>query len=533
MLPSLPSPEIFFGICAPVGVDTRKVHTLLSEALKKYEYDAAYFKVTDLMKSVKPAGSSVTESPLEDRYDSYINYANKLREVFGLNYALSMFCCAAARNFRRQLEDDVDKPVKHQAYVFDQFKRKEELDLLRQIYGRLFIVVSVYSERETRLQNLVNRIASDHSEARLADEHKVIASKLMQRDQAEEGLDYGQGLEDAFPTADLFIDIDDQPSAEKLIRRFLDAFFGSNAMSPTHDEYGMYLARTTSLRSVDLSRQVGAAVFSPTHEVLSLGCNEVPKPLGGTYWTDDEGDARDIQKGFDSNERIKRSLLVDFTKRLKENGFLKGETKEIDVARFIVTETSRGGKLRDAQLMDLLEFGRMIHAEMSAICDAARGGHSIRGATLYCTTFPCHMCAKHIIAAGVKRVVYIEPYPKSYAEQLHHDAIIVGRSKSEDKVVFEPFIGISPHRYRDLFARDKRRKQDDGTFKPWIEDGPQPIVRFTVATYLSNEAAVIGLLNEIIQKKKSEGLLDIIRPVEESANNTSTDAISAAAEPQQ
>jgi len=251
MLPSLPSPEIFFGICAPIGVDTAKVHTLLSEALKKYEYDAAYFKVTQLMKSARPVGAVLSESPIELRYDSYINYANRIREIFGLNYALSMFCCAAVRNYRRAYYTGEDKPIESQAYVFDQFKRKEELDLLRQVYGRLFIVISVYSERTTRQQNMVNRIASDHSDARLADDHKAIASKLMQRDQTEEGLPHGQGLEDAFPTADLFIDLDDQLSAEKLLRRFLDAFFGSNAMSPTHDEYGMYLARTTALRSVE------------------------------------------------------------------------------------------------------------------------------------------------------------------------------------------------------------------------------------------------------------------------------------------
>jgi len=476
------------------------------------------------MKSAKPIGAVLHESPIEDRYDSYINYANRIREIFGLNYALSMFCCAALRNYRRAFHNGEDKPIAAQAYVFDQFKRKEELDLLRQVYGRLFIVISVYSERTTRQQNMVSRIASDHADARLADDHKAIASKLMQRDQTEEGLPHGQGLEDAFPTADLFIDLDDQPSAEKLLRRFLDAFFGSNAMSPTHDEYGMYLARTTALRSVDLSRQVGAAVFTPTHEVISVGCNEVPKPLGGTYWTDDDGDARDLKKGFDSNERIKRSLLVDFTKRLKENGYLKAEIKETEVARFIVTETSRGGKLRNAQLMDLLEFGRMIHAEMSAICDAARGGHSIRGSTLYCTTFPCHMCAKHIIAAGIKRVVYIEPFPKSYAEQLHSDAIIIGRVKSEDRVVFEPFIGISPYRYRDLFGRDRKRKDDDGKFKPWIEAGPEPIVKLTVATYLSNEAAVIGLFNEIIKKKIADGLIEIVTAPPSVANNPSTDA---------
>jgi deoxycytidylate deaminase len=356
----------------------------------------------------------------------------------------------------------------------------------------------------------VNRIASDHSDARLADSHRNAASKLMLRDQAEQGVQYGQGLEDAFPTADLFVDLDDQASAEILIRRFLDAYFGSNAISPTHDEYGMYLARTTGLRSVDLSRQVGAAIFTPTYEVISLGCNEVPKPLGGTYWTGDIGDARDIQKTFDSNERIKRSLLVDFTKRLKDNGFLKSETKEIDVARFIAKETARGGKLRDVQLMDLLEFGRMIHAEMSAICDAARSGRSIRGATLYSTAFPCHMCAKHIVASGVKRVVYIEPYPKSYAEQLHGDAIIVGRSESSDKVVFEPFIGISPFRYRDLFARDRRRKNDDGSFKPWIEDGPEPIVKFTVPTYVSNEHAVMKLFTKTAKEKMASGDLELL-----------------------
>lgn len=513
MLPSLPFPELFFGICAPVGVDTVKVHTLLSEALKKYSYETEYFKVTKLMTAAKPKDAALVDSPLEERYDSYIKYANKLREVFGLNYTLAMLCCLAVRNFRRQANrassNDPETPIQKQAYVFDQFKRKEELDLLRQVYGRLFVVVSVYSDQNTRREYLVNRIASDHSDARFAETHKQAASTLMQRDQAEQGVPFGQGLEDAFPTADLFVNIDDQPSAEILIRRFLDALFGSNAISPTHDEYGMYLARTTALRSVDLSRQVGAAIFSRSHEVICVGCNEVPKPLGGTYWTGDKGDARDIEKGFDSNERIKKSLLVDFTKRLKDNNFLADGIKEKDLARFIGSETSRGGKLRDAQLMDLLEFGRMIHAEMSAICDAARVGRSIRGATLYCTTFPCHMCAKHIVASGVKKVVYIEPYPKSYAEQLHGDAIIVGRSNSIEKVVFEPFIGISPFRYRDLFARDNRRKDDSGAFKPWIAEGPEPIVRFTVATYVSNERAVTALFNKTAREKVAAGLLDI------------------------
>jgi deoxycytidylate deaminase len=271
----------------------------------------------------------------------------------------------------------------------------------------------------------------------------------------------------------------------------------------------MYLARNAALRSVDLSRQVGAAVCSSDGEVITLGCNEVPKALGGNYWTGDTGDARDFQKGYDSNERIKRSLLVDFTKRLKEADLLKETDRELDVARFIVKETSRGGALRDAQLMDLLEFGRMIHAEMSAICDAARLGKPLKNSTLYSTAFPCHICTKHIIAAGVKRVVFIEPYPKSYAEQLHGDAMVIGRSTDPEKVTFEPFIGISPYRYADLFARE-RRKNDTGDFQQWISGEPRPIIKFTVATYVENEAAATKMFTDTLKSKAEAGLLQFI-----------------------
>lgn len=46
-----------------------------------------------------------------------------------------------------------------------------------------------------------------------------------------------------------------------------------------------------------------------------------------------------------------------------------------------------------------------------------------REATLYSTTYPCHGCAKHIVAAGISEVVYYEPYPKSRALALHDDSI--------------------------------------------------------------------------------------------------------------
>jgi cytidine deaminase len=95
---------------------------------------------------------------------------------------------------------------------------------------------------------------------------------------------------------------------------------------------------------------------------------------------------------------------------------------------------------------------------MLAICDAARMGRSVKGATLYCTTFPCHNCTKHILASGINRVVYMEPYPKSRAKDLHPDEIEI-EAESPTKVSFVPFMGISPYRYRDLFQKGKRKNE--------------------------------------------------------------------------
>ena len=54
---------------------------------------------------------------------------------------------------------------------------------------------------------------------------------------------------------------------------------------------------------------------------------------------------------------------------------------------------------------------RTVHAEQNAICQAARQGISIDGATLYCKMTPCRVCAMLIINCGIKRV---------YCEKRYH-----------------------------------------------------------------------------------------------------------------
>jgi deoxycytidylate deaminase len=138
-----------------------------------------------------------------------------------------------------------------------------------------------------------------------------------------------------------------------------------------------------------------------------------------TYWPGDEGDDRDFVQGYDPNESYKLSLLVDLIDRLQNNNSLSEQLHSIgnpvEIAKTLLTQTGNRS-VKESKLMDLLEFARIIHAEMSAISDAARKGIPIQDSTLYCTTFPCHICAKHIVASGVRRVVYLETLSEELCE---------------------------------------------------------------------------------------------------------------------
>jgi deoxycytidylate deaminase len=118
--------------------------------------------------------------------------------------------------------------------------------------------------------------------------------------------------------------------------------------------------------------------------------------------------------------------------------------------------------LRNKKLRGLIEFSRSIHAEMHAILTALRQkGDRVRGGRLYVTTYPCHSCARHIIAAGIKEVYFIEPYKKSLATKLHGDAMTESE-ESGDKVRVVPYDGVAPTRFLSLFKMKKDSRKKDG-----------------------------------------------------------------------
>ena len=139
---------------------------------------------------------------------------------------------------------------------------------------------------------------------------------------------------------------------------------------------------------------------------------------------------------------------------------------------------------------------------------------------------PCHECTGLIVAAGVERVCYISPYPKSLALELYDDSISLGNEPG--KVHFESFLGVAPRSYARLFIDDLKRKHPDGTV--WIRSGAECQLRLTyngsrpdIAEAEKAVVWILGLLNVGAgQVDNSATIPDPVTPKREDA----TEAVS-------
>ncbi len=146
------------------------------------------------------------------------------------------------------------------------------------------------------------------------------------------------------------------------------------------DEYFMSIAFLSSLRSKDPHTKVGACIVSSDHKVLSLGYNGMPIGIDDTKipWS-----------GSDS-------------------GLPLLETK----------------------------YPYVCHAELNAILNSKNDLH---GACLYVTLFPCNECAKALIQAGIKKVIYL-------SDKYHdtEDEIAARRMLDMAKITYQPYEGRLP-----------------------------------------------------------------------------------------
>lgn len=381
---------------------------------------------------------SVDDSTIDRHIDSRMEAGDRLREALQRGDALALL---SIYTIFAKLRHDSEIPSPRCAYVLRSLKHPHEVDKLREVYGPHFFLISAYAPADARADRLIRQITAEWERVGgiAGGSPQGRAWDLIERDKLEETRPVGQRLGATFPMADFFIDSRRQQDMESQIKRLVELLFDHPFHTPTRDENAMFHAHAAALRSSAPGRQVGVTIATPEGDLVAAGTNEVPKPHGGQYWADDDPDERDHRRSDpDVSGTEKRTVVEQIMRRLNERGWLRDEYKNASAANFYEL-------LEGLRVHGLIEFERVVHAEMAAIVDAARRGVAVRGTYLYTTTFPCHECARHVVAAGVQRVVYIEPYPKSLAPRLHDDAIAIDEDvPPSGKVRFEPFVGVGP-----------------------------------------------------------------------------------------
>ncbi|MBW2329676.1 MAG: deoxycytidylate deaminase [Deltaproteobacteria bacterium] len=495
--------ELVLAFCGPLGAGTTAVADEIIGILKEFKYSVNKIKLSELIaRHIKKVLPELKEDQLQgdvnwempiDEMDPAVRIAvlqsagNLLRKKVSNDVLAQLSIKEIAFQREESQQDSGDAPKiepRRFATVLDSLKHPDEVNLLRTVYGNMFYLFGVLCPEHLRKQRLTDKKKIESANA----------VQLMERDKSEDEK-HGQQLLNTIFHADFFVrnTKDNINSFRPNLERFVKLILGEAPITPTKEESAMYYAQSASARSACLSRQVGASIVSASGELISTGCNDVPKSGGGLY-TQEDGDednrCMNLYGKTCMNDEYKDSIFEDIDSILRDE---IGNSKKLDAISKRIRTHDR--------LQNLSEYCRAIHAEMDAITGAARKGEvPLRGASMFCTTFPCHNCARHIIASGIQAVYYIEPYEKSLALKLHKDAIefdpdLIESSDYQSKVIFIPFAGVSPRRYLTLFQA-KERKKEGKKIDLDLKEAKPTIVQL-LDTYREYESKVVKNLEEI------------------------------------
>lgn len=461
------SQELVIAMVGPIGSGVSTAAQMLKDILEgQYNYKVSpLLRPSDVIRERAPAlGIALPDKQDIANYVHAMQTAgNTLRQRYGGNYLVEKVV-ERIRQFREAdggyavNGEQVTELPGRRAYIIDSLKNPEELALLKSIYRDTLCVIGVFAPDVIRKQRL--------RDAHFAQE---AVDAIITRD-AGEVVTFGQATRKLFTQADFFVCNDKlKGELEAGLRRFVELVFDVAIHTPTRAESAMYEADAAAANSACLSRQVGASIISATGELISVGWNDVPKFGGGLYVEDDRS-RHDPEVGglINKDHRCYNWRGGKCHNETRRNKLIGDVAAAAGTAGGIAAERmgEATGAIAETAIRDLIEFSRSIHAEMEAILAVAREGkHSLVGATLFTTTYPCHNCARHIVAAGITKVIYIEPYLKSLATDLHED-VVSEVPGVKDKVFFRQFDGVSPANYLRLFRMKNPRKSEGFLMRP-------------------------------------------------------------------
>ena len=357
------------------------------------------------------------------------------------------------------LLDGTREDGEHRRVVIDSIRNSAEAIYLKERYSGFYLVAIHDKDSLMHLKAKVNKLYEHH---KYPDEIvKLFYKSLLSLDKTESEQDDFEKGEFASPDTERVIEraelhiqnrwgettSEEEPSmrymAEQWIR-YAALILHPGLVTPATDERCMAVAYTAKLNSGCLSRQVGAAITNKDGSVRSIGWNEVPhgqvscslRTLDGI---EQDGACAECSYSFfefSGTEKYKDGK--SFIEKLKADfgPDLKKVAEQLNGLPFSYCFKSLHN-LYEGEKNQV--FTRSLHAEENAIIQMSKyGGEALQDGVIYVTASPCELCSKKLYQIGVRKIVYIDPYPG-----IARQHILSAGFKQPELKVFEGAIGTT------------------------------------------------------------------------------------------
>ena len=345
----------------------------------------------------------------------------------------------------------------HRRVVIDSIRNSMEALYLRERFSD-FYLISIHDVNN--MDHLKTKVANLYKPHKYSDEIvELYCKSVLRLNKGESGLrDFERGILSS-PDTNRVIEQSEihiqnvwgrpgaseeesfQYMAEQWIR-YAALILHPGIITPTTSERCMAVAYTAKLNSGCLARQVGAAITNKDGSVRSIGWNEVPhgqvscslRTIDGIL--SDDPSARFAYSEFEMMGTEKYKDDKTFITKIKEDF---GDDLPSCAAKlhglpfsycFRILHNRYEGERNQV-------FTRSLHAEENAIIQMSKyGGEALKDGVIYVTASPCELCSKKLYQIGVRRIVYIDPYPG-----IARQHIIAAGFKQPDLIIFEGAIG--------------------------------------------------------------------------------------------
>lgn len=387
------------------------------------------------------SGCTTAAKHLSDKGYQYISISSDLLGAFAKKKSKPFDSGEEKQNFgnlvRKELRSEYKNEFlriineKGEKVVVECFRNPIEIDFLRDEFPHFYLIALFAPKTLRRDRKKIEGVEFE---------------KLDKRDEGEEDK-LGQQVRRCVNNADIVLDntktwntMDDAKEFFDKIDEFV-RLLQEPYRAPSEKEMLMHLAYSVSLHSNCIERQVGAVIADEQYGVVSTGYNDVPQNSESCFDLYSECYRKIKKRRHLLGIERRNYCIVCGTELLKQADLLNGKTD---------TDLLKCAKC-GANLLELipgkdLDYCRSLHAEENAILSNPHLSEHYRHEKrfiMFSTTFPCMLCAKKIANSGIKRVVFVEPYPIQEAQEI----------LSENDVIIEAFQGVKSLKFNWIFRK--------------------------------------------------------------------------------